>query len=200
MALDAIAAKSLRVVSTAVACALAVLSVGCSASCSVSVGGKKTRGTYSGHGVSFTIPDGWSRLKEMTKKVQSGNEIWSEGFAPASGSDLVSVTAYETNVTVTEANADSIRPEVKSWIENLLAGGDGTLVSGPTQISKAGMTGFRFETTFSSNSGEPLESTQYTLWDGNTEYFIGCQHRSQGSYGDEIERGCATIVDSFELT
>ena len=201
MTLGSIARKSWRAAPAVIATVLVVFATGCSAGCSASVsfGHVKTGGTYSGHGVSLTIPHGWSRLRELTLRSKTGTEIWSEGFAPQSGSDLVGITAYATNVAVTRRNSDRYAPKVTAAIENLAASSGGRLLSGPTPTVIDGMAGYRFETTLAEEGSATLESRMFLVWKGQTEYFINCQHRTRSSIGAEIERGCNTIKNSFKL-
>ncbi len=171
-------------------------SVGCSAS--VSIGEKKTGGTYKGHGVSFTIPDGWSRLDSTTTQAQTGNEVWSEGFSRKSSLDFVSVTAYATKVSITQWNVDKFAANAAATVKGLFESAGGSLVSGPERITTTGgMAGYRFETTTPDENGRALDSIVYMVWNGRTEYFFNCQHQASGSQKAEIERGCQTIASSF---
>jgi hypothetical protein len=202
MTLESLGKKLRRVAPAVIAIILVTTVTGCSAGCSasVSIGNKKTGGTYSGHGVSFTIPDGWSRLKSTTTQAQTGSEIWSEGFSHESSLDLVSVTAYATKVAITHENVDENAPNAAAAVKNLFESSGGSLVSGPNSATVGDMAGYRFETTFPGDSGETLESVVLMVWDGRTEYFFNCQHQANGSQKAEIERGCKTITNSFKVT
>ncbi|MBE3087912.1 MAG: hypothetical protein IMZ71_02190, partial [Chloroflexi bacterium] len=150
MRIESLASKVRQATPAVTAIILVTIATGCSAGCSasVSVGHEKTGGTYRGHGVSFKIPDGWRRLTDLTTQASAGNEKWSEGFAPRSGSDLVGITAYATKLAITDGNAGRYAPDVTAAIKNLLAPTGGSVVSGPTLISISGMAGYRFETAF----------------------------------------------------
>ncbi|MGD0165803.1 MAG: hypothetical protein ABSC51_00735 [Gaiellaceae bacterium] len=201
MPLEPVVRKLVLTVAAATAIFLVTIATGCSAGCSVSVsiGHKKTGGTYHDHGVSFKIPKGWSRLARLTTQTKAGNEIWTAGFAPRSGSDLVAVTAYATNVTVTGANVARYAQPIAAELCNLVTSTGGTVLSGPTLTSAGGMPGYRFQTTLRGNSGEKLKSWMILIWNGRTEYFFNCQHEAQSSSATEIERGCTTITNSFRL-
>ena len=201
MTLGSFARKARRAAPGVTAIMLATIATGCSAGCSasISVGRDKAGGTYSNHGVSFTIPKGWRRLSDLTIKTKSGSEIWSEGFAAEPGYDLVGVTAYATKIVVTRKNAKKVAPQVAATMRNLFAAAGGRVLNGPIVTSLRGMAGYRFETTFPGQSGDMLESRLLLVWNGHTEYFFNCQHRAGSSLSAEIEHGCGTIESSFKL-
>lgn len=180
---------------------LVTITAGCSAGCSasVSVGHKKTGGAYHAHGVSFKIPDGWGRLTDLTSRSGTGNEIWSEGFAPKSGYDLVGITAYATKLTVTPENAGKHASVVAAAIREFATSAGGSVLKGPIVITMRGMAGYRFEAIYDSESGETLTSRMLLVWNGHTEYFFNCQYRKNGTQGAEIKRGCRTIESTFKL-
>ena len=201
MTLVSLARKARHVAPGVTAVILVTIATGCSAGCSasISIGKSKTGGTYSNHGVSLTIPDGWRRLSDLTVQTKTGTELWSEGFSPRSGYDLVGITAYETQITVSEKNVQSSKQQIAAAMKNLVAAGSGKLLSGPTVTSIKGMAGYRFEITSTGQAGETLDGQLLLVWSGHTEYFFNCQHRARGSLSAEIERGCKTIESSFKL-
>lgn len=201
MTLESVGRKLWRIAPAATAIVVLTIATGCSAGCSasVSIGDHKTGGTYSDHGVSFKIPDGWSRMSDQTARTKSGTELWSEKFAPVSGKDLVGVTAYATKLSITEENAESNAADIAAAVANLFAASDGTVLSGPTVTTLSGMAGYRFETTFRSQSGKTFNSRLLLVWDGHTEYYFNCQYRTNGPRSDEIKRGCTTIESTFKL-
>ena len=193
--------KLRRAVPAVTAIVVVTIATGCSAGCSasVSIGHKKTGGTYSGHGVSLTIPDGWVQSAKTKTTAETGSEIWSQGFGPASGVDFVAVTAYATNVAITQKNADKYAPKVTVAVKSLFGSAGGTLLSGPKSATIGDMVGYRFATTFPGESGQKLGSDVLMVWNGRTEYFFNCQYQANGSRKAEIERGCKTIESSFKL-
>jgi len=198
MTLESLVRKARQTAPAVTAIILVTIAAGCSGS--ISVGHEKTGGTYSDHGVSFTIPDGWKRLSDLTVQTKTGNERWSEGFAPASGYDLVGVTAYATKMVITPKNAARNAPQVAATMRNLFAAAGGSVLGGPTVTSMRGMAGYRFATTYPGQNGETLDSRLLLLWNGHTEYYFNCQHRTKnGSRSAEVERGCRTIENSFKL-
>jgi hypothetical protein len=199
MTLVSLARKARHVVPGVAAVILVTIATGCSAGCSasVSIGHKKTGGTYSGHGVSLTIPDGWSRLESTTTKAQTGNQVWSEAFSRQSSIDLVSITAYATKASITRENVDKFAANAAAAVKGLFESAGGSLVGGPDTTTVGGMAGYRFETTTPDENGKALDSIVYMIWNGQTEYFFNCQHEASGSQKAEIERGCQTITSSF---
>ena len=201
MTLRSIAGKARRAVPGVAAVILVTLATGCSAGCSasVSIGHEKEGGTYSDHGISLKVPDGWMRKSGASHKSKTGDEKWSESFAPASGDNLVSLTVYSTNVAITKENAEGHAPQVAAVMKNLFASTGGKMVSGPTETSLKGMAGYRFETTYRGESGTTLDSQLLLVWDENTEYYFNCQFEKNGSRRAEIERGCNAIESTFKL-
>jgi len=193
--------KLRRAVPAVAAIVVVTIATGCSAGCSasVSIGHKKTGGTYSGHGVSLRVPDGWVQSAKTKTTAETGNEIWSQGFGPASGVDFVAVTAYATNVAVTQKNADKYAPKVTVAVKSLVKSAGGTLLSGPKSATIGDMVGYRFETTFPAKSGETLDGDVLMVWNGRSEYFFNCQYQANGSRKVEIKRGCKTIESTFKL-
>lgn len=192
--------KLRRAVPAVAAIVVVTIATGCSAGCSasVSIGHKKTGGTYSGHGISLTVPDGWVQ-SASSATAETGNEIWSQGFGPVSSVDFVAVTAYATNVAVTQKNAEKYAPKVTVAVKRLFESAGGTLLSGPKSATIGDMVGYRFETTFPAESGETLDGDVLMVWNGHTEYFFNCQYQANGSRKAEIKRGCKTIESTFKL-
>lgn len=193
--------KLRRPVPAVTAIVVVTITTGCSAGCSasVSIGHKKTGGTYSDHGVSLTIPDGWAQSAKTETTAATGNEIWSQGFGPASGVDFVAVTAYATNVAITHKNAGKYAPKVTVAVKSLFKSAGGTLVGGPNSATIGDMVGYRFESTFPGEGGKTVDSDVLMVWNGRTEYFFNCQYQANGSRKAEIKRGCKTIESTFKL-
>jgi hypothetical protein len=168
--------------------------------CSVSIGGDKKGGTYSDHGVSLKVPDGWHWSNKATYQAEAGKSLWSEGFGPGSGKNIVIVTAYATKVAITSANAERYASAVSSTIEGLIQAASGTVNSGPIITTMGGMTGYRFETSVPGDGGKTLDAELVMVWNGKTEYFVNCQLEAGSSSGAEIVRGCKTIVSTFKLS
>lgn len=197
-----IAGRARRAVPGVAAVILVTLATGCSAGCSasVSIGHEKKGGTYKEHGISLKVPDGWKRDSKVSYTTKTGNEIRSEGFAPAAGENVVSVTAYSTKIAVTQKNAEAYAPHVTAVMKNLFAAGGVTMLGDPVVTSLTGLAGYRSEITFpSSSSSATLDSRLLLLWNGHTEYYFTCQFEKNGSRSAEIKRGCSTIENSFKL-
>ena len=202
MALSSIVRKLLRVAPAATAIVLITIATGCSAGCSASIstGGHKTGGTFSGHGVSFQIPDGWRRFGKASYSTETGGALWTESFAPKAGRDAVIISAYTTKVAVTRDNSDQYASTVASAIKGLFAAASGTVNSGPTSTVMGGMAGYRFEGSMPVDTGDSLVSDLVLVWNGHTEYYINCQHVVGSPPSAEAERGCETIIKSLKLS
>ena len=199
MKLASLTRKSLRTLPALTAIIVVTIASGCSAGCSASVHFSTNGNTYHHHGVSFKIPNGWSRLTDLTTQANAGNAIWSEGFAPESGSNLVGITAYATKLAITEKNADTYAPDIAAAIKRTFASGSGRVLAGPARAAIANMIGYRFQTTYVGSGGETLASSLFLVWNGHTEYFFNCQHGAGASESADIERGCKTITSTFKL-
>ena len=76
--------------------------------------------TYRGHGVSFDYPAGWEEGKTQTLgSNDSTNQLWKAAVTTAGDLDLVSVTAYRLNISVTARNLDSVMPELVSLVQQV---------------------------------------------------------------------------------
>jgi len=160
--------------------------------------GSTSGGKYEEHGVSLQIPDGWKTGK-VTLQTNTGNELWSKAFAPAEGPDLVALTAYPINQSISADNIAAYESELSSFMADLAQNSGGSVTDGPTSVTMGGLPGFRFEASFPDKKGT-LESRIMMVFKGKTEYYLNCQHRSDSSRAAEIESGCNSIADSFELT
>jgi hypothetical protein len=201
MDIASLARKLARALPTVTVIAVVTIATGFSAGCSASAstGIDNTNGTYHGHGVSFKVPDGWGRLTGLTTQTNTGNEIWSEAFAPESGSNLVGIAAYATTLAITKKNADKAAPGVAAAIKNLFTSDGGSVLSGPTRAVIGDLAGYRFETTYIGKNGETFASDLFMVWNGHTEYYFNCQHKAHDSHRAAIERGCKTITGSFKV-
>ena len=160
-------------------------------------GGSKAHEVRS-HGIVLVYPKGWSRLRQTSMTAQRGTELWSELVGPAKKTtDLVILSAYDTPVAITSANASRYADEVKGAIASLALRAGGRLLSGPSPVTMGGFPGYGFVTTALSDQ-TLVESRLVLVWKGKTEYFLNCQYDPTGTGKTEIERGCKTIIASFK--
>jgi hypothetical protein len=153
--------------------------------------------TYRGHGVSFDYPAGWEEGKTQTLgSNDSTNQLWKAAVTTAGDLDLVSVTAYRLNISVTAQNLDSVMPELVSLVQQVAERQGGAVQGGPEQLTVAGLSGARFQITGTAQ-GAAIQTTVVFAFDDTTEYAIKCQHTAEKA--DEIERGCEQILRTFRV-
>lgn len=153
--------------------------------------------TYRAHGVSFDYPAGWGegRFQTLASSRGGGNELWSTAVGLGE-IDIVSVTAYRLNISVTAQNLDSVMPELASLVQQLAEQLVGAVQGGPEQLTVAGLPGARFRIT-GTMQGAAIQETLVFAFDDTTEYYLNCQHTAEKT--EEIERGCQQIVRTFTL-
>jgi uncharacterized RDD family membrane protein YckC len=148
--------------------------------------------TYRDHGVSFDYPAGWVAGSLETPEA---NQLWGKFFGP-SKYDVALVGAYQVNLSVTEENLDSVKPELDRRIRQLFEQEGGTVQAGPEEITVAGKPALRFRVT-GTVDGTPYKSMLQYIFDGTTEYYVNCQHTAEQA--EEIERGCEQILRTFNV-
>ncbi|HKA69943.1 MAG TPA: RDD family protein [Actinomycetes bacterium] len=153
--------------------------------------------TYQGNGVSFDYPAGWRQGSGETGASSGGADtLWSTAVGVADR-DLVTIQVYPLNVPVTEQNLDAVKPELEQLVGQLAAQLDGSVRSGPDEVTMAGLPGVRFEVT-GTVDGISFQSLLVFAFADATEYFINCQHTDENA--DEIGQGCEQIMRTFTLT
>ncbi|MEX2274613.1 MAG: hypothetical protein WEA10_03470 [Actinomycetota bacterium] len=164
-------------------------------------------GSYEANGVSYEYPKTWTEATDLTTGAQAGgaNELWSDGVIPIVDSqegpsaNVVLVTAYRLQQSVTEENVAQIEPEVKALLEQLVSqqgsGWDGTLQ--PTTV--AARPGLIAENVGGVAPGDrQVESRVIFLFDGTTQYFINCQYLPEDK--NTVLGGCDQITNTFQIT
>lgn len=163
--------------------------------------GTSNEKSYESHGISFHYPKSWKRAKFSGLSAQNASGVWSEAFKPRSSSkaDMVFITEYRTPVAITKKNRSSYSDDVASSVASVAKQAEGSLVAGPTLVSMGGLPGYGFRISAKTVSGLSSESRILLVWNGKTEYYLNCQHKVDGRFATEIERGCRTIESTFEL-
>jgi hypothetical protein len=154
-------------------------------------GGSSDRGpqTYDGDGYSFTYPGNWSE-RDATAETGEVDVL----IAPSRGKQGISVTVFEVEKPVTEETFDELEPVIRAAAEQFLANAAGGKLEGEVvRTTVAGLPGVRFEGTTSAGGGVRTKETW--IFDGTTAYAFNCQSDLDGS--DEVDRACATVLDSF---
>jgi hypothetical protein len=153
--------------------------------------------TYSANGVEFEYPESWDRFPaEPATATEGSNELWSVTVGPDK-TNLVNVTAYRLKIEVTDDNLSSIEAELDDVISGIVERAGGTIADGPTADEVAGYPAYTYSWQGVEVSGEPKDSAAYFIFVGDTEYFINCQFSDETA--DDIEAGCDTVLDSFEV-
>jgi uncharacterized RDD family membrane protein YckC len=158
-------------------------------------GGTKT---YGGHGVSFDYPARWRQI-DVQSQASAGHaeERWTVAVGPGGRHDLVSITAYQTEIPVTPENVDAVEAQFEELIRRLYQQEGGVLLAGPEELTAGGKPGFRFRGT-ETVEGADVEAADAFVFDGTTEYQVHCQ--STREKRAEIRRGCDQLVRSLTLS
>lgn len=148
-----------------------------------SSGGGTATYTDSTYGYSFEYPETWKLQEGSEADVSAGGAATaSVGVFDPDGAkveqtyiDMMQVSVYELSVTVDE----SIMPEIKSEVENVLASlqsqaGDIETIAPLAETKVAGMDGYSVTYSFAKNEA-PVTSTLYFLFSGNLEYQLTVQ-------------------------
>jgi len=152
--------------------------------------------TYSGNGVSFQYPESWQNLKLTGTKASTGSQLWNQTFG-IDGVNFVSVSGYAINVPITSADIDQQKNGIGQQIAGLFTQAGGSLDSGPTVETMAGLPALGFTGTAQSPNGQSVNSRLVLAFDGTTEYFVNCQYDTSGQ--SEIVSGCDMVVGTFAL-
>lgn len=153
--------------------------------------------TFSGDGVSFSYPRRWRSLELADSSASTGSRVWTRTFG-VDGRNLVSVTAYELGISITDANIDARSRAIGEQIDSLFAQAGGALETGPTTQTMGGLPALSFTGTARNPSGRVVHSRLIIAFDGTTEYFVNCQYDDAGR--DEMLSGCDRLVSTFTLT
>ncbi len=165
--------------------------------------GASTDKSYEGHGVSFHYPGSWGPAVFTGQSAKNASGLWTEAFKPrssSSGADVIFVSEYRTPVAVTKKNRATYSEQVGASVSSVAEQAGGALLAGPTMISMGGMPGYGFRVSATTRDNLSSESRILLVWKGKSEYYLNCQHDTSGKYAAEIERACAEIIDSFELS
>lgn len=174
---------------------VAALAAGCSISFS-------SKGSFDKNGVSFHYPKDWEQAKFTGQSAQNAKGVWTEAFKPSSSSskaDIIFLTEYRTPVAITMKNRAVYVDEITSSVEAVTKRAGGALLAGPTMVTMGGMPGFSYRISATTVDGLNSESLILLVWNGKTEYYLNCQHDTNGTRAAEIERACKQVIDSFEL-
>jgi uncharacterized RDD family membrane protein YckC len=152
--------------------------------------------TYTGHGVSFAYPDGWS-VGKVTRSTGTGNLLWTALVGPGTTHGAVVgtgthgaivVQSYRLKIPVTRQNINAIVPQIARLIQQ-----EGGILHGSAQsITMSGLPGVQFKAT---HGGQPGLRMLVFAFSGTTEYLVTCLYPPTGTA--EIHRGCYQVLNSF---
>jgi hypothetical protein len=168
----------------AVVVALAALTA-CSGSSSSTTSPSTATKTYTdkSYGYSFEYPATWKIQEQTTVDATAGNTAaGGVGVFDPKGTkvgttyiDLMLVSVYKLNKTITDSNLGSLKSEIESVLKDLESQGtDMKREKDLSQTTAAGMKGYQVTYSFT-KSGTPCMSTLYFLFDKNMEYQLTTQ-------------------------
>lgn len=152
--------------------------------------------SYEGNGVSLHYPRTWELAAGEFSPPAGIELLWVQGFAldddNGAGVAAANIGAAVPEQFLEQAARQTIEPTLRAAVEGL----GGTLV-GPESTEIAGRTALVYRVTDLTLTTVPLNISIAMVADGSTTYFIACQ--STAEHADEVDRGCATISESFEI-
>ncbi|HZD79811.1 MAG TPA: PsbP-related protein [Actinomycetota bacterium] len=155
-----------------------------------------TMQTYSSHGVTFQYPADWQGMTPSGTATVFGNQAWSTTVG-TDRTNFVTVASYRINASVTQGNIQQQMQGIASQLTGLFQQAGGSLKSGPTVETVAGLPALSFVGTATPN-GTQVTNHVVLIFHQSTEYLVDCQYTSSNS--SQMEQGCSTILDSFQVT
>jgi hypothetical protein len=152
--------------------------------------------TFTRDDVSFSYPSGWKPLTVSDSSASTGSQAWSRAFG-IDGRNLVSVSAFELGVSITDANLQARSESIRSQLDSLFAQAGGFLAGGPAPQEMGGLPGLSFTGTAKNPNGRTVHSRLILAFDGRTEFFVNCQYDEQGR--ERILSGCDRVVSTFSV-
>jgi hypothetical protein len=152
--------------------------------------------TFTGNGVSFSYPRGWKPLTLRDSSAAAGSPLWSRTLG-LDGRNIVTVSAFELDTPITDANLASRSASIHSQLDSLFAQAGGSLQGGPSPQELGGLPSLSFTGTAKTPNGEAVRSRLIMAFDGATEYFVNCQYDEPGR--ERILSGCDRIASTFTV-
>jgi len=143
--------------------------------------------TYTGHGVSFVFPDGWSAGNPRGARA-TGDLLWTAVVGPRGQPDAIVVQGFGLRVPVTTQNISGVVPDLARLIQQ-----QGDVLHGSAQaITLSGLPGVQFTVT---GGGQLGQSQLVFAFNGTIEYEVACRYPPIGAA--EIHQGCDQVLNSF---
>jgi hypothetical protein len=141
-----------------------------------------------GFGITFEYPGNFDKVEDLSFASQSGASAKDDSAVGLDGDNLIIVSKFELNISVTRANVMEAKPVVDRTLGQIA----GRQLSGKP-VTVGGLPGFEY--TFPISRPEDGKSRISILFDRKTEYELNCQ--STPEKRTEIERACARALDTL---
>lgn len=149
---------------------------------------------YKGIGYSFMYPAAL-QVAPGEFLADTGGEL-EEVFMWAGEIDFVAVILYPIRASVTADTIDEHRPSIDAFYEGLVEEAEGTIETGPIDVTIAGMPGLQYIGT----TRTPLHSVARTkttlLFNGRRELYVECQWTRK--HAREIRQACDLVLGTLE--
>ena len=158
------------------------------AACGGGGGGEKTF-DESGFDVTFTYPDSFNEASNITISSEAGGAAADRKGVALDKDNLLLVTKFNLNTSVTEANVARVKPEADKVMSQV----SGASANGK-RVTVGGLPGFEY--SFDLTKPENGHSRFVMLFDGKTEYTLNCQ--STPEKREEVNDACEQAIDTLE--
>ena len=146
--------------------------------------------TYTGNGVSFAYPAGWS-VGTPHGITATGDLLWTAVVGPGTQQDVILIEGFRLKAPVTTQNIEAIVPDLARLIQD-----NGYIFKGsPQAITMAGLPGVQFDVT--NGTGGSRQSRLVLAFSGTTEYSVNCQYTH--ARAAEIQQGCDQVLSTFRV-
>ena len=144
-------------------------------------------------GYSFQYPATWKISNDTSMEATAGASATGQvaAYNPDGVSandtylDLLMVTTYKLNVTVTDADIPALESEIQTVLDGLESQATNLQVLSPlVQTQLGALKGFTVRYSFD-KEGVPCTSTLYFLFKGNMEYMVTIQAANQNWESDQ---------------
>lgn len=152
--------------------------------------------TFTGNGVEFSYPGSWTSLRLSDSSASTGDQVWSRAFG-IDGRNIVSVSAYDLDTSITDANIGARSESIREQLDSLFAQAGGGLQTGPASERLDGLPALSFTGTAKTPTGRTVHSRLILAFDGTTEYFVNCQYDDVAR--EEMLSGCRRILATFSV-
>jgi hypothetical protein len=155
-------------------------------------------GTIGENGISFHYPTNWQRISGLGQSASTANRPLFEISVGIDDHDVVQLSSYQLQATVTDANIDAALGEFSSLFRRLATQAGGTVVTPFTVEHATGLPGITGVITAKNPQGIDVESVIHVVFNGTSEYLLNCQYTADTKA--EILTGCDQIVSTFQVT